>query len=211
MTDLSKLSTINENDVHSLCKGVVNLLANASDSELLSVLNDMKGDSKINQELARSLILFYQKSLEEKSSKDIMVRVLTTTMNVNNKLANIIVECYYNSNQYELLSNSLINKTICINSLIDLDWSFGVTAASSDLDQVGKTFLQMRLTIKTNNDNDTTTTTTTDDENNESSNNSNNSNSSNRDIFLELSLEQFYHFLAQLESAKAYLDLMSET
>ena len=64
MTDLSKLSTINENDAHSLCKGVVSLLANASDSELLSVLNDMKGDSKINQELARSLILFYQKSLD---------------------------------------------------------------------------------------------------------------------------------------------------
>ena len=30
-----------------------------------------------------------------------------------------------------------------------------------------------------------------------------------RDIFMELSLEQFYHFMAQMEKAKAYLDFVS--
>ena len=69
MIDLQQLTTISENDVHALCKSVVSLLVNASDSELLVVLNEMKGDIKINQELARSLILFYQKSLEDNLQK----------------------------------------------------------------------------------------------------------------------------------------------
>jgi hypothetical protein len=30
-----------------------------------------------------------------------------------------------------------------------------------------------------------------------------------RDVHMELSLEQFYHFMAQMEKAKAYLDFVA--
>jgi hypothetical protein len=61
-----------------------------------------------------------------------------------------------------------------------MDWSFGVTTATDECDQVGKTFLQVKFKIGGAN--------------------------GAQDIFLELSLEQFYQFLAQMEKAKAYVD-----
>eukprot|EP01040_Poterioochromonas_malhamensis_P007360 gene7360-7941_t len=82
------------------------------------------------------------------------------------------------------IANHLCNKIITKNRLIDLDWSFGVTAASDDCDHVGKTYLQLKLTI----DDDA---------------------SGAKDIFLELSLDQFYQFLASLEKCRTFLDFVS--
>ena len=82
------------------------------------------------------------------------------------------------------IANHLCNKIITKNRLIDLDWSFGVTAASDDCDHVGKTYLQLKLTV----DEDHT---------------------GPKDIFLELSLDQFYQFLASLEKCRTFLDFVS--
>lgn len=49
--------------------------------------------------------------------------------------------------------------------------------------QVGKTYLQMKLTVD--------------------------SGEGGRLVFMELSLDQFYHFMAQMEKAKAYLDFVA--
>lgn len=76
--------------------------------------------------------------------------------------------------------STLLSKTIKANRLIDLDWSFGVTAASDDSDQVGKTYLQLKLTFE-----------------------------GQKNVFMELSLDQFYQFLAQMENCKSYLDFVS--
>ena len=37
-----------------------------------------------------------------------------------------------------------IESTLAVNKLVDLQWKFGVTAASSDIQLVGNTFLQVR-------------------------------------------------------------------
>ncbi|KAF7997360.1 hypothetical protein HCN44_005637 [Aphidius gifuensis] len=66
--------------------------------------------------------------------------------------------------------------------IIDVSWKFGVTAASSESDKVGKTFLQLRLIL----DNDGT----------------------REDVFTEMTLSQFYKFLHDLEKAKNSLDLL---
>ena len=78
---------------------------------------------------------------------------------------------------------SVLGKTVSANRLIDMDWNFGVTAASSDCDSIGKPFLQLRLTIDEG--------------------------SGTRDRFVELSLDQFYQFLTAMENCKSYMDLMS--
>ena len=87
------------------------------------------------------------------------------------------------SSQSSKLASFLLSKIITQNKLVDLDWSFGVTAASDDCDHVGKTFLQLKLTIQQEHD-------------------------GLRVIFLELSLDQFYQFLASLEKCKSYLDFV---
>ncbi len=45
------------------------------------------------------------------------------------------------------LSESMIEKTLKVNELVDMEWRFGVTAANDELQQVGKVFLQLKLTI----------------------------------------------------------------
>lgn len=71
-----------------------------------------------------------------------------------------------------------------INQLVDMEWKFGVTAASSELKKVGNSFLQLKLVV-------------------------NKGNEQTEEIFMELSLPQFYTFLHEMEKAKANLDLLS--
>ncbi|XP_046745339.1 COMM domain-containing protein 7-like [Diprion similis] len=67
--------------------------------------------------------------------------------------------------------------------ILDVGWKFGVTAASSESDRLGKTFLQLRLLV---------------DEGNGETNS----------IFTEMTLGQFYKFLHELEKAKSSLELL---
>ena len=75
--------------------------------------------------------------------------------------------------------NSTVSQT---NQLLDLDWNFGVTAFTDECQQVGKTFVQLKLTISTEH--------------------------GVKDVLMELTVEQFYHFLSQMEKCKSYLDLI---
>lgn len=85
------------------------------------------------------------------------------------------------------LVTSLLSKTIKENRLVDMDWSFGVTASSNDCDQVGKTFLQIKLTIDRGDVSQT----------------------AHDVVFMELSLEQFYQFLSSLERCQSYVELVA--
>ena len=71
-----------------------------------------------------------------------------------------------------------------INQLVDMEWKFGVTASSSEMNKVGNSFLQLKLVVSKDSD-------------------------STEDIFMEMSLSQFYTFLHEMEKAKANLDLLS--
>ncbi|MCF8884128.1 hypothetical protein L5849_15660, partial [Erythrobacter sp. SN021] len=45
------------------------------------------------------------------------------------------------------MSKGVLATTLMVNQLIDMDWKFGVTAASSELNKVGSTFLQLKLVL----------------------------------------------------------------
>lgn len=74
-------------------------------------------------------------------------------------------------------------KVLSVNQLVDLEWKFGVTAASSEMDRVGTTFLQLKLVISKG--------------------------SSLENVWMELTLPQFYAFLHEMERAKASLEYFS--
>jgi COMM domain containing 7 len=78
------------------------------------------------------------------------------------------------------VATSLLAKAMTNNQLVDMDWVFGVTAASDDCDHVGKTFLQLKLTL--------------------------NGELGRQVVLMELSLDQFYQFLASMEKCQTYLD-----
>ncbi len=69
-----------------------------------------------------------------------------------------------------------VDQMLTVNKLLDIDWRFGVTASSSEMDRVGSTFLQMKIARE------------------------------DKPVAnVELSLEQFYHFVAEMEKAEATL------
>ncbi|XP_036178583.1 COMM domain-containing protein 7 isoform X2 [Myotis myotis] len=49
------------------------------------------------------------------------------------------------------LARWAIGQTLMINQLIDMEWKFGVTSGSSELEKVGSIFLQLKLVLKKGN------------------------------------------------------------
>lgn len=83
---------------------------------------------------------------------------------------------------YVQLSRGVIHQqTLQVNPLIDMDWRFGVSIGSSELNQVGNTFLQLKFITA-----------------NEESKH------------IELDLNQFYQFLHEMEKAKVLLDTFNQ-
>mmetsp|Transcript_44833 Transcript_44833/g.74415 ORF Transcript_44833/g.74415 Transcript_44833/m.74415 type:complete len:186 (-) Transcript_44833:261-818(-) len=72
--------------------------------------------------------------------------------------------------------------TLYPHRLLDVEWTFGVTASSSELESVGSTYVQLRLLIGKESQ-------------------------LPEYAHFELSLPKFYDFLHELERAKAHLDL----
>lgn len=75
-------------------------------------------------------------------------------------------------------------RTLEFNSIVDMEWKFGVTAATDELERAGGTFLQLKLTLdKGGGVQDTE--------------------------YIELSLPQFYEFLHEMERANATMQQFS--
>ncbi|KAI0216306.1 COMM domain-containing protein 7 [Lamellibrachia satsuma] len=87
------------------------------------------------------------------------------------------------SQHQTMASRQALQHTLVVNQLADMEWKFGVTAASSELNKVSNTFLQLKLLINKGNKMET--------------------------VDLELTLPQFYSFLHEMERAKASIDFLS--
>ncbi|NXK86584.1 COMD7 protein, partial [Formicarius rufipectus] len=81
------------------------------------------------------------------------------------------------------LTRLAVGQTLMINQLIDMEWKFGVTAGSSELEKVGSIFLQLKLVIKKG--------------------------SQLENVYVELTLPQFYSFLHEMERVKTSLESFS--
>jgi hypothetical protein len=130
--------------------------------------------------LVRGLIVFLHGGMKDGWSAN-ELKVNCAGLNIPPDAAAIIANCW--QQRAGQMATALLSRTIKANELVDMDWSFGVTAASDDCDHVGKTFLQLKFTIDYGNE-------------------------GLKDIFMELSLEQFFQFLAQMENCKQYLDFL---
>ncbi|XP_038866876.1 COMM domain-containing protein 7 isoform X2 [Salvelinus namaycush] len=84
---------------------------------------------------------------------------------------------------YPVLSRLAVGQTLMVNQLVDMEWKFGVTVGTSELQKVGNTFLQLKLVIRKGN--------------------------STENVYMELTLPQFYNFLHEMERAKASMDCFS--
>ncbi|KAF0878404.1 COMD7 protein, partial [Crocuta crocuta] len=81
------------------------------------------------------------------------------------------------------LARWAIGQTLMINQLIDMEWKFGVTSGSSELEKVGSIFLQLKLVVKKGNQTE--------------------------NLYIELTLPQFYSFLHEMERVRASMECFS--
>ncbi|XP_071966820.1 COMM domain-containing protein 7 isoform X2 [Engystomops pustulosus] len=79
-----------------------------------------------------------------------------------------------------VLTRLAVGRTLSINQLVDMEWKFGVTAASSEQERAGTIFLQLKMVIKKGNQCEP--------------------------VYVELTLPQFYSFLHEMERAKSSLE-----
>ncbi|KAE8746370.1 hypothetical protein FOCC_FOCC006865 [Frankliniella occidentalis] len=74
--------------------------------------------------------------------------------------------------------------SIEMNKVVDVDWKFGVTASTSEEDKVGTSYLHLKITVESGD-------------------------KQHKNVYLEMTLPQFYSFLHELEKAKASLDFLT--
>eukprot|EP00800_Vazella_pourtalesii_P017912 TRINITY_DN564_c0_g4_i1.p2 TRINITY_DN564_c0_g4~~TRINITY_DN564_c0_g4_i1.p2 ORF type:complete len:198 (+),score=45.00 TRINITY_DN564_c0_g4_i1:104-697(+) len=80
---------------------------------------------------------------------------------------------------FTVISNVNQQRVLTIHQLSDLEWRFGVTTGNSLISRVGKIFLQMKFKVSTG-----------------------------EIISIEMSIEQFYSFLHEMEKARASIEYL---
>eukprot|EP00052_Salpingoeca_macrocollata_P014094 m.110192 g.110192 ORF g.110192 m.110192 type:complete len:253 (+) comp19179_c0_seq2:363-1121(+) len=102
------------------------------------------------------------------------------TIGLGEEKAEILKRAYQAN--FVALSRSTAGRTLSVNQLLDMEWRFGVTAGSSEFRASGATFLQLKMTLHKN--------------------------GTPEDVYMELTLPQFYSFLQEMEKAKASLEYL---
>jgi len=89
-------------------------------------------------------IIFYTAISEGYSIKTIEERCKEAGL--NHSVSSVVVQAW--KEKLVDITSVLLSEATTNRRLIDMDWSFGVTAASDDISNVGKTFLQLKLILE---------------------------------------------------------------
>eukprot|EP01080_Neovahlkampfia_damariscottae_P001692 gene1692-461_t len=150
----------------------------------------LSGEAKLDLEgLLSALEPLSQKSEIPTRKLAVYVKILTVTFQKSIK-QNQMESNLFQDEDKQIFMDNVFKKyyrtitqnvsKLSVNSLNDIDWRFGVSVSSSELSEVGATFLQLKLNIN------------------------------GKDEFIELDLPQFYNFLHEMEKGKSLLDFFSE-
>ena len=132
----------------------------------------------------KELLLVFQMAMKESKSTKQLKEHFVSQLEMSESVASSIVERWDDAN--DRISSSLLAKTLKTKRLVDLDWTFGVTASTSDMDAVGTAFLQLKMSLDVGEGN-------------------------TQDEYMELSIDQFFSFLSSMEQCKKFLDMMSNS
>ena len=184
-TDIQTLNKFQTNQFNELVEYSLEFLSDPGKaSRLMTKLEDFAEENSVNSNalkgVFKSLISIpngaLKKSLNVSQLKEDLVN-----LGLSGEKADYF--CQQWNNNLASLSKGALGQTLTVNQLVDMEWKFGVTAASSEVDKVGNTFLQLKLVINTGN--------------------------GTKNTYMELTLPQFYSFLHEMEKAKASLEYLS--
>ena len=190
-SDLENLGKFSEAQLTSFADSVLRFVvdpsSNGSDALLLSDLQAFAQahgvNSKALKNTVRSTLVFFQgcvkHSLSAQQVRDDLVKMGTAAAGAET------VAQRWQAN-FQTISRAMAGRTLTVNQLVDIEWSFGVTASTSELAQVGQTFLKLKLVLDRG------------------------PGEAPENVFAEVSLEQFYDLLAKFEQTAAQMELIAE-
>ncbi|XP_058847019.1 COMM domain-containing protein 7-like isoform X2 [Acipenser ruthenus] len=183
-TDIQNLNKLSEEYV-SLTDILFRFLTEPKETDrFLSQLNEFASENGMSpgplKNLVKSVLLVPNGALKRNLTAE-QVKADLITLGLNEDKASHFADQW--KVHYPALSRLAVEQTLMVNQLVDMEWKFGVTAGSSELHKVGSIFLQLKLVVRKGN--------------------------ATENIFMELTLPQFYSFLHEMERAKASLDCFS--
>ncbi|XP_065829265.1 COMM domain-containing protein 7-like [Oscarella lobularis] len=184
-TDFGNLAKFPDDAFSQLVTIVISFLVEPyQSSRLLTRLGEFAAEQGINpgglKNVVRSFLAFLKVALRKNLSPPHLEEDLQQLGLSTEKSALVAAQWKLN---LIALSRTALGQTLTVNRLVDMDWRFGVTAASSDVKKVGNSFLQVKFSLDKG--------------------------GKTEDVYMELSLHQFYQFLHEMEKAKASLEYMS--
>ncbi|XP_066911665.1 COMM domain-containing protein 7-like [Clytia hemisphaerica] len=179
------LNRFPEESFNEFIQLVFDFLLNPKDaSKLLDDLHIFCENAGASAGAVKNLVKLLISYLREKLKKNVSSNSINDQLEklgLSASKLEIILEKWKQYNN--VLTRSMANQVFNINQLVDMDWKFGVTAATSDEGQVGHSFIQLKLVIDKGN-------------------------KENENVCLELTLPQFYEFLHEMQKAKNSLELL---
>ena len=185
LSDLKGLNSLNEQqlvEVFSIARSFLSSQPDQAEQLLAAFSASQHVNEKPLRLLLSSLLYVLSAVLQRNLSADVLTDDLTRLHLTASTAATLSGQ--YRTAVQQLQAESM-RSVLTVNELVDFQWRFGVTAASSEVDRVGQTFLQLTLLLDKGD-------------------------GGRQNVRMELSLPQFYDFLQQMQSASRQVEKMAQ-
>uniref|UniRef100_A0A7N5P4L4 COMM domain containing 7 n=1 Tax=Ailuropoda melanoleuca TaxID=9646 RepID=A0A7N5P4L4_AILME len=151
--DMQQLNQLGAQQFSALTEVLFHFLTEPKEVErFLAQLSEFATTNQISlgplRSIVKSLLLVPNGALKKSLTAD-QVRADFITLGLSEEKATFFSEKWKQS--APTLARWAIGQTLMINQLIDMEWKFGVTSGSSELEKVGSIFLQLKMVVKKGN------------------------------------------------------------
>ncbi|KAM9785729.1 COMM domain-containing protein 7 [Neosynchiropus ocellatus] len=183
--DFQNLNKFNDQQFHQLTEILFLFLLEPKETDrFMQQLSEFAGENGMSagplRNLMKSVLLVPQGALKKSLTVD-QIKEDFQTLGLNEDKASHFSAQW--GSHYPVLSRLAVAQTLMVNQLVDMEWKFGVTVGTSEIQKVGNIFLQLKLVVRKGNSTD--------------------------NVYMELTLPQFYNFLHEMERAKASMECFS--
>lgn len=181
-SDFTNLNKLNEQQFQRLMEILFQFLLEPKETErFMQQLGEFAGEQGMSpgplRNLMKSVLLVPQGAMKRNLSTE-QIKEDLLTLGLNEDKAIPFSQQW--GEHSAALSRLAVRQTLMVNQLVDMEWKFGVTVGTSEIHKLGNIFLQLKLVIRKGN--------------------------ATENVYMELTLPQFYNFLHELERAKASMD-----
>ncbi|XP_053706078.1 COMM domain-containing protein 7 [Synchiropus splendidus] len=183
--DFQNLNKLNEQQFRHLIEVLFLFLLEPKETDrFMQQLSEFAGENGMSaaplRNLMKSVLMVPQGALKRSLTVD-QIKEDFQTLGLNEDKASHFSEQW--GSHYPALSRLAVAQTLLVNQLLDMEWKFGVTVGTSEVQRAGHIFLQLKLVVRKGN--------------------------ATENVYMELTLPQFYNFLHEMERAKAGMECFS--